>query len=79
MASLAIFVEDISLDTVLHCLIYFLTALYKMGIGLNSVPQGTSLVVQPLRLHTSRQGVRVQFLVRELRFHMPQRTAKSFS
>ena len=33
---------------------------------------GTFLVVQWLRPHLPMQGVRVQFLVRELRSHMPQ-------
>ena len=32
----------------------------------------TSLVVQWLRLHLPMQGMQVQFLVRELRSHMPQ-------
>ena len=32
----------------------------------------TSLVIQPLRLCLSTQGVLVQTLVRELRFNMPQ-------
>ena len=32
---------------------------------------GTSPVVLWLRLHLSMQGVQVQFLVRELRAHMP--------
>ena len=32
---------------------------------------GTSLAIQWLRLHLSMQGVQVQSLVRELRYHMP--------
>ena len=35
--------------------------------------QGTSLVVQWLRLHLPMQGVRDHSLVRELRSHMPHR------
>ena len=45
---------------------------YKMGTC------QTSLVVQWLRLCTSTQRTQVQFLVGELRFHMPCDTAKTF-
>ena len=38
---------------------------------LRTIALGTSLVVQGLRLLLSRQGVRVQALVRKLRSHMP--------
>ena len=45
---------------------------YKMGTC------QTSLVVQRFRLCTSTQRTQVQFLVWELRFHMPCDTAKIF-
>ena len=47
---------------------YNLTPRRRQG---QELPAGTSLLVQQLRLHLPMQGVKVQFLVRELRFQLP--------
>ena len=44
---------------------------YKENVSLRNGSLRTSLVVQWLRLCLSMQGTKVQFLVRELRSHMP--------
>ena len=52
--------------------ICLLTLIYLNGIQhLETICYGTALVDQWLRLHLPMQGVQVQFLIRELRCHMP--------
>ena len=53
---------------------YFMldTLQLKKKTELKNIKWGTSLVVQWLRICLAMQGMQVQSLVRELRFHMPQ-------